>query len=98
MTFGSCYSCGIRGERVRRGGDEIAIKAENIPGPGHRVNQQARQDRADRVELELKRGDDAEVSAATAQAPEEIFVFAGAGREEAPVGSDDVSGEEIVTG
>jgi len=42
--------------------------------------------RPDRVQLELEAGDDAEVAAATPQAPEQVLVLGGAGRDEpAPV-------------
>ena len=54
--------------------------------------------RADGLELELQRGDDAEVAAATAQPPEELGVAVGAGAHEAAVGGHDVGAHEVVAG
>ena len=48
------------------------------------------------VESVLERGHQAQVAAAAAQAPEQIGVLGGAGREEAPVGGDDIGRQEIV--
>src|SRR5262245_49326520 len=45
-----------------------------------------------------ERGDDAEIAAATAQAPEEIGVALGARGDDCAHGRDDLGGEEIVAG
>ena len=54
--------------------------------------------RPDRLELELERGDDAEVAAATAQPPEQLGVAVGARAHEPAVGGDDVGAHEVVAG
>jgi hypothetical protein len=48
------------------------------------------------VQLELERGDDAEVAAAAAQAPEELGLRALAGVHEAPVGGHDIGADKVV--
>jgi len=58
----------------------------------------AEDDRADRVQAVLERGDDAEIAAAAAQPPEEVVVLDGARRDEASVGGDHVGREEVVAG
>ena len=54
--------------------------------------------RADSVELIVKGGDDAEIAAAAAKAPEEVLILLGAGRQEAANGGDHISREEIIDG
>jgi hypothetical protein len=58
----------------------------------------AQHDRADRVQLELEGGDDAEVATAAAQRPEEVLVLGRACPEEAAIGGDDIGGEQVVAG
>jgi hypothetical protein len=48
------------------------------------------------VQAQLEGGDDAEVAAAAAQRPEQVRVLVGAGADLAPVGEDDVGGDEVV--
>jgi hypothetical protein len=50
------------------------------------------------MELELEGGDDAEVAAAAAQRPEEVRVLVGRRADEAPVGGDQLAGEQVVAG
>ena len=54
--------------------------------------------RADRMELVLERGDDAEVAAAAAQSPDQIRVVAIGRVHQRAVGQDDVGAEQIVRG
>src|SRR5439155_15803014 len=60
------------------------------------VEQEAGDDGRDRVELELERGDDAEVAAAAPDAPEEVGILLGTGPHAPPVGGDDVDRAEVV--
>lgn len=48
--------------------------------------------------MEHELGDDAKVAAATANGPEKIRVFRGAGGHLAPIGQDHLGREQIVTG
>ena len=54
--------------------------------------------RADRMELVLERGDDAEVAAAAAQRPDQIGVLTIGRVHQRAVGKDDVGAEQIVRG
>lgn len=68
---------------------EFPVEAEHLLGLAQRVDHHPSQDcRADDVESILEGGDDAEIAAATAQAPEEILVLRGAGRQKAAVAGD----------
>ena len=53
----------------------VAVEAQHLFGLGHRMKDHARQHRADRMEPVLERGDDTEIAAAAAQAPEEVRVL-----------------------
>jgi len=50
------------------------------------------------MELVLKGGDHAKVAAATPDTPEEVWMLVGADVAELAVGSDDISGDEVVAG
>ena len=86
------------GHLIGRFGDEPAVEAQHLRGAGKRVQQHpAEHYRADGVQRELKRCDDAEVPAAAAQPPEQLGVISRAGRQEGPVGGDHVGGQQVVT-
>jgi hypothetical protein len=88
-----------RADLVRRGGRVVAIKSDGLFQP---VTLAVVQDEgkghlgSDRIEAILELGDDPEVAAAAAQAPEEIFVFPLAGGHDAAIGGDHLGRNEIV--
>jgi hypothetical protein len=89
----------VGGHVVGGGLGELPIEAEHLLGPAQGIGHHPSQNRrADGVELILERGDDAEVAAAAAQAPEEVLVLRGAGRQEPAVGSDHIRRDEIIDG
>src|SRR5271168_473701 len=51
---------------------------------------------ADRMKLVLERGNDTEIAAAAAQAPEQIRMLIGARSQKLSVGGDDVSRQQVV--
>src|SRR5262249_18490794 len=77
-------------------GQEVPIPAHDlmrlrlIPEDGAGI------DRADRMSAEHETGDDAEITAAAAQAPEEILVLCRIGRHEAPVREHHIGLEQVV--
>ena len=79
-------------------GEELTVGAHDLlrvlEAPEHRTGE----DLADRVGLEEEAGDDAEVAAAAAQAPEQVGMVGRAGRHQSTVGEDDVGLEEVVDG
>lgn len=88
-----------RGQLVRYGGDPFAVEAQQPRRFGHRPDDRAGQHhRAERMEPELELGDDAEVPAAAAHAPEEVRVLVLARLDPAPVGGDQVHREQLVDG
>ena len=60
------------------------------------IEEHTRVDVLHRVQLVLERSDDAEVAAATAQCPEQIFVLLVARDEELPIGRHDVHRDDVV--
>ena len=65
-----------RRQLVGRRGDELAVEAQHLAGVLERVEDRPGQhDRPDRVQPVLERGDDAEVAAAAADAPEQVGVL-----------------------
>ena len=62
------------------------------------VDQQTAQHLADRVELVLEGGHNAEVSPAAPYRPEEIGVRGGTGRQQLPVGGDHIHRQEVIAG
>src|SRR5690348_3159506 len=59
--------------------DELAVEAQHFLRTRQRVGDHSGEHRADGMELQLERGDYAEVATATADRPEEVRVFFGAG-------------------
>ena len=86
-------------ELVGRFGGEVPVEAQHVggvvgrpeDGPGHHG-------RADGVEREPERGDDAEVAAAASQRPEQIGVFVGGRPDDAALGGDHLGGKQVVDG
>ena len=76
-----CHRHREAGEHVvRRRGDELAEPRGELVGPADRVRGQALDDlRADRVQRELERGDDAEVRSGAPDPPEQVGVLVLAG-------------------
>src|ERR671938_324018 len=73
-----CQHRRIQRELLRRTRHEVAIEAEDLARPGLRVQRHATEDLPKRMQAVLERGDDAEVAAAAAHAPEEVGVLLGA--------------------
>ena len=84
-------------ELVRRRGGEVGEEAQDLGGIGEVVDHAAGDDlRAHGMQPVLQRGDDPEVPAAAAQAPEQVGVLVGARRHPLAVGGDDLRGEQVV--
>ena len=83
---------------LRRRRQELAITlhdgARMLLVPGDRSGKH----RANLMELEYKRGDDAEIATPAAQRPEQVGVVVLAGDDEAAVGQHDVGLDQIVDG
>ena len=78
-------------------GHEVAPRGQHARGILQRVERRRQGDQGpDRVQPELKAGDDAEVAAGAADGPEEVRVLRRAGGPHLPVGGDDVDREEVV--
>jgi hypothetical protein len=89
----------VRGQRVRRAGGELAEEPEDVAGARRGMEDRSGQDgRPDLVQAVLEGGDDAEVAAASPEAPEEVRVLALAGAHEARVGRHHVRGHQVVAG
>src|SRR5262249_46839234 len=73
-------------------------ESERLFGFSERMEQHARQQRADGMQLILEGSDDAKIPTTTAQAPEEVSVLAGASDAQFAVSGDDISGEQIIAG
>jgi hypothetical protein len=86
-----------RAELIGSLADEVAVEAQDFPGVRGVPEDGSGQDRGpDGVKPELEGGDDAEVSAATSQRPEQVWVLVRGGPQQLAVGSHDVDGEEVV--
>src|SRR2546430_5265911 len=86
-----------RHQLVRRVGERVAVEASHLgrvfhrpeDWPGHHLRPQG-------VEPELELGDDPEVAAAAANAPEEVGVLILARLDELTVGGDQIDGEQLI--
>ena len=86
-----------RAQLLRRGGHVVAPGRQHVSRASQRVEDSAdHHHRADRVRLELERGDDAEVAAGAAHGPEEVLVLGRARPAQLAVGGDDVDREQVV--
>ena len=86
-----------RRQLIRAVGDPIAIEAKKLWGILHPPEDGAGEYlRPDRVQLELELRDDAEVAAATAHAPEKIFVVVFTCVHELAFGGDQVHRGQVV--
>jgi hypothetical protein len=79
-------------------GDELAVEAQHGLGVVQLEEHGAAVDVLDRMQLELQRGDHAEVAAAPAQRPEQVLVLLLAGHQEAAVGGHHVGRDQVVAG
>ena len=80
-------------------GGEVPVEAQHVGGVvGRPENGSGHHGRADRVQRELERGDDAEVAAAASQRPEQIGVFVGGRPDDAALGGDHLGGQKVVDG
>ena len=85
------------GQLVRDIGDPVAVEAHQLRRLLHRPRHQAAvHDRSDRVQPELELGDDAEVPAATADAPEQVRVHVLARGHQLALGGDHVDRDQVV--
>ena len=86
-----------RRELVGRGSGELAVEAQNFAGIVQMVEDRpGEHDRPDRVQAELERRDDAEVTAAAAHSPEQIGVLVLARGDQLAIRRDEVDGEQVV--
>ncbi len=85
-------------EVLRRLGDEVAIPPHDLGGLVNRPEGRPADHRADRMQPEEERRDDAEVAASTPDRPKEIRMLVGVGRDKAAIGQDDVHGQQVVDG
>ena len=97
-VVGRVHEGGVGGQLVRGLAAEVAVGPQDIAGDRQGVDEQARQDRADRVESVFEGGDDPEVPAPAAQAPEQVGILLGTRRQHPAIGRHDVGGDEVVAG
>src|SRR5579864_8215433 len=95
-TVGQSDENDVKGQLFGSSSGDLAKKLENRFRFLNRVSHYASQHRTNRMELILEGGDDTEVAAAAAQAPEQIRILDGAGRKEPAVGRDNIDREKIV--
>jgi hypothetical protein len=84
-------------ELVGRLGDEVPVEAQHVggvvgrpeDGPGHHR-------RAEGMQRELERGDDAEIAATASQRPEQIRVLVRGRLHDAAIGGDHLGGQQVV--
>ena len=86
-------------ELVGRFGDEVPVEAQDVGGiVGRPEDGSGHHSRADRVQRELERGDDTEISAAAAKRPEQVGMFVGGRPDDAALGGDHLGGQQVVDG
>ncbi len=84
-------------ELVGRFGGEVPVEAQHVGGVvGRPEDGSGHHGRPDGVQGELECGDDAEVSAAASQRPEQIGVFIGGRPDDAALGGDHLGGKQVV--
>src|SRR6266702_1642528 len=76
---------------IRRRWNQIAIPFHHVGCIAQFVEHRTAIDGLDRMQLECKRSDDAKISAAAAQRPEQIRIFVGVRFDKLAVRQDDVS-------
>ena len=82
-----------------RFGGEVPVEAQHVGGVvGRPEDGSGHHGRADGVQSEPERGDDAEVAAAASQRPEQIRVFVGGRPDDAALGGDHLGGKQVVDG
>ena len=81
---------------ARRGGQELAVGREHLGALLDRPERRAADDRADLVQPEEERRDDAEVAAAAADRPEEVGVLVGARAHALAAREHDLRLEQVV--
>ena len=78
---------------------EVTPEPDDVDGHGRGVHQDAREDHGrHRVQPEVERGDDTEVAASAAEAPEQLRVLGSRRGDRAAVGGDDLGREQVVAG
>src|SRR5438132_642324 len=83
-------SCNRAPLSPRPGPGPRAPGGQHLVGALDREEQRARVELVDRLDLELDRGDDAEVAAASAQRPEQLGMVLVVGADEAVLGRDEL--------
>src|SRR5437868_5688175 len=76
--------------------DEVTPELHHVRCLFERPEHRPTIDRADGVQLEQKRGDNAEVAATTAYCPEQVGMLLGAGRDEAAIGEYHVNAQQVI--
>jgi hypothetical protein len=80
-------------------GDEVTAEAERLDALRAAPEEEPQMDeRPDLVEPVLEGGDHAEVAAPAPEGPEEVGVLVGRRPQDAPVGRDDLRGDQVVRG
>src|SRR5579885_3633395 len=97
-TIGCGHKTGIGRQFVRNAAGVLAVEAQYLPRSAHRVDRLARQHQTDRVQLEFEGRDNAEVSSATAHAPEQVGMGSFTGSLHLPISGDDVNRKHVVNG
>src|SRR5215471_17048268 len=73
------------------------MESDHVAGCSPGMNDEAAQDRGDRMQLVLEGGDDPKIPATPAEGPEQVLVGFEARVPKLPVRRDDISGQEVVT-
>src|SRR5207245_4118552 len=76
--------------------DEVAPELHDVCRLFERPEHRPTIDRADGVQLQQERGDNAEVAATTAYCPEQVGMLLGAGGDKAAIGEHHVNAEQVV--
>jgi len=86
-------------ELVGNLGNEVPVEAQHVGGVvGRPEDRPGHHGRAEGMQRELERGDDAEVAAAASQRPEQVGVLVGGRPDDADLGGDHLGGEQVVDG
>jgi len=84
------------GRRRAAFGEGIAEEAQHFAAVVHRVDYENRENRREGMQLVLERGDDPEVAAAAAEAPEQVRVLALTRLDQPPAGRYDIRRNQVV--
>ena len=80
------------------GPGELVVEPEQVDGAVERMNEETAQHHGDWMQPELERGDDPEIPAAPAQAPEEVAILLLARGDEPAIRGHQIDRDEVVAG